>query len=156
MSRRTAASKLVVCKWLRDQIRDWETAAKAELEHSGMIPDDRESGTMGDLKIGTATFCNGKRELVITDDQGFALWVQDRWPDEVETTLVVNPAFERKLVERAKTRGALIDDEGEVCPYAKFERGRSYFMAKYNPEAGIALQQMLSPRLADTMREIEQ
>ena len=155
MSRRTAASKLVVCKWLRDRVREWEDEAKAELEQSGMIPDDRESGTLGDMKIGTATFCNGKRELVITSEAAFANWVHQRWPDEVEVQMKVNPAFERKLVERAKTRGAIIDDDGEVCPFAEYSRGRPYFMAKYTEDAAISLQSMLSPRLTETMKEIE-
>lgn len=154
MSRRGAATKLAICKWLRDQIKLWEAEARAELEVH-MIPDDRETATVGDIKVGTVTYCNGRRTFSVTDEQGYTQWVAERWPDEIVVTQHVNAAFETKLKDRAMRHGALIDDDGEVCPHVDIDRDRPYFMAKTNEEAGIVLSGMLSNRMIDTMRELE-
>jgi hypothetical protein len=144
MSDRSAATRLAVCKWLRDQIHEWECEAKAELVQAGMIPRDREAAMLGRIPIGEVTYCQGRRSFDVVFPDKFAQWVAERWPTEVETMLVVNPAFvEGKLKSKAMKLGALIDDEGEVCPYVEIGRGNPYFMASNTDDAGIAIGAML-------------
>jgi hypothetical protein len=141
MTNRTAAAKLAVCKWLRDRIREWEGEAKAEL--SDMVAGDRQAALLAGYKIGTVTMCEGKREFRVIDDNRLAEWVGGRWPEEVEHIVQVRPAFLRILADRALKHGALIDDAGEVCPWAELRHGEPYLMTKPDRAMAAVIQDLL-------------
>ena len=128
MTNRTAAAKLAVCKWIRGQVGKWEAEAKAEL--SDMVAGDRQAALLAGYKIGTVTMCEGRREFRIVDDNRLAEWVAERWPDEVEHIVQVRPAFLQILLDRTLKYGALIDNNGDVCPWAELRHGEPYLMTK--------------------------
>ena len=141
MTNRTAAAKLAVCKWIRDQVGKWEDEAKAEL--SDMVAGDRQAALLAGYKIGTVTMCEGKRGFRVIDDNRLAEWVGGRWPEQVEHIVQVRPAFLRLLADRALKHGALIDDDGEVCPWAELRNGTPYLMTKPDPDMDGVIQTML-------------
>ena len=66
------------------------------------------------------TYCQGKRRFDVVFPDKFAQRVAERWPTEVETMLVVNPAFvEGKLKSKAMKPGALIDDDARLARMSK-------------------------------------
>ena len=64
-------------------------------------------------------------------------------PDEVERIVQVRPAFVRVLADRALKHGALIDNDGEVCPWAELRHGEPYLMTKPDPDMGAVIQDLL-------------
>jgi hypothetical protein len=141
MTNRTAAAKLAVCKWIRGQVGKWEDEAKAEL--SDMVAGDRQAALLAGYKIGTVTMCEGKREFRVIDDNRLAEWVADRWPEQVEHVVQVRPAFLRILTDRALKHGALIDNDGEVCPWAELRHGAPYVMTKPDRDIDAVIQDLL-------------
>ena len=141
MTNRTAAAKLAVCKWIRGQVGKWEDEAKAEL--SDMVAGDRQAALLAGYKIGTVTMCGGRREFRIVDDNRLAEWVAERWPDEVEHIVQVRPRFLRILAERALKHGALIDNAGEVCPWAELRHGEPYLMTHPDRDMGAVIEDLL-------------
>ncbi len=141
MTNRTAAAKLAVCKWIRGQVGKWEDEAKAEL--SDMVAGDRQAALLAGYKIGTVTMCEGKREFRVIDDNRLAEWIGGRWPEEVEHIVQVRPAFLRVLADRTLKHGALIDDDGEVCPWAELRHGEPYLMTKPDCDMGAVIQDLL-------------
>lgn len=81
-----------------------------------MVAGDRQAALLAGYKIGTVTMCEGKREFRVIDDNRLAEWVGGRWTEEVEHIVHVRPAFLRVVAARTLEHGALIDDDGEVCP----------------------------------------
>jgi hypothetical protein len=141
MTNRTAAAKLAVCKWIRDQVGKWEDEAKAEL--TDMVAGDRQAALLAGYKIGTVTMCEGKRGFRVIDDNRLGEWVAARWPENVETAVQIRPAFMRVLADRTLKYGALIDDDGEVCPWAELRHGEPYLMTKPDPDMGAVIQDLL-------------
>ena len=131
-----AVTTLLIAKWLRDRVKEWEASAKAVLERH-MLPGGREPAYLNEIDVGAVTYAKGRREVTITDDQEFARWVQQRWPTEVEVVVRVRDSFVSALKARALNQGALIDDEGEVCPYVEVGHGSPYFLPKPTDDAAI-------------------
>jgi hypothetical protein len=140
MTNRRAAAKLAVCKWIRDQVGKWEDEAKAEL--SDMIAGDRQAAQLAGYQIGTVTMCN-KREFRVIDENRLAEWVGERWPEEVEHIVQLRPDFRRVLAARAREHGALIDNAGEVCPWAELRHGEPYLMTRTNRDIDAVVQDLL-------------
>lgn len=118
---RTAAGKLAVCKWLRAQVDAWEADAKAELLESGMLPGLRQPAVLAGHVVGIVSMRAGQRRFK-PDNTQLAEWVAERWPDQVEHVAQILPAFKASLKDRA-VDGVLIDDDGEVCPWAEVVQG---------------------------------
>ena len=140
MTNRRAAAKLAVCKWIRDQVGKWEDEAKAEL--SDMVAGDRQAAQLAGYQIGTVGMYEGKRDFRVIDDSRFGEWVAERWPEEVEHIVQVRPDFRRVLAARAREHGALIDKDGEVCPWAELRHGEPYLMTKPDPDTGAVIQEL--------------
>jgi hypothetical protein len=79
----------------------------------------------------------------VIDDNRLAEWVGGRWPEEVEHIVQVRPAFLRVLADRTLKHGALIDDDGEVCPWAELRHGDPYLMTKPDRDTGAVIQDLL-------------
>jgi hypothetical protein len=142
MINRTAAAKLAVCKWIRDQVGKWEDEAKAEL--SDMVAGDRQAALLAGYKIGTVTMCEGKRGVRVIDENRLGEWVAARWPEQIQTVVQIHPAFMRALADRTLKHGALIDDDGEVCPWVELRHGEPYLMTKPDPDMDGVMQTMLA------------
>ena len=141
MTNRRAAAKLAVCKWIRDQVGKWEDEAKAEL--SDMVAGDRQAAQLAGYQIGTVGMYEGKRDFRVIDDSRFGEWVAERWPEEVEHIVQVRPDFRRVLAARAREHGALIDNAGEVCPWAELRHGEPYLMTRTNRDMDAVVQDLL-------------
>jgi len=129
---------LALCAWLRRQIKQWEAEAKAELV---MLPGERKAAAVNGSHLGFVTLARGKRQTRV-DDEAFTEWVEQRWPTEIVKT--VRPAFRRKLLEQALKLGAVIDDQGEVCPAVELELGEPYPTTQLDAEADITIAGLLS------------
>lgn len=132
------AAVLVICKWLRDRIKEWETQAKLELE---MVAGERKAAIVNGSHIGYLTLANGKRSTEV-DEEAFVEWVEARYPDEV--VKAVRPAFRRKLMDGALKRGALIDGDGEVCEAVSITKGEPYPTTQLSPDADITISELLN------------
>jgi hypothetical protein len=141
MTNRRAAAKLAVCKWIRDQVGKWEDEAKAEL--SDMVAGDRQAAQLAGYQIGTVGMYEGKRDFRVIDDNRFGEWVAERWPEEVGHIVQVRPDFRRVLAARAREHGALIDDAGEVCPWAELRHGEPYLMTRTNRDMDAVIEDLL-------------
>ena len=141
MTNRRAAAKLAVCKWIRDQVGKWEDEARAEL--SDMVAGDRQAAQLAGYQIGTVGMYEGKRDFRVIDDSRFGEWVAERWPEEVEHIVQVRPDFRRVLAARAREHGALIDNAGEVCPWAELRHGEPYLMTRTNRDMDAVVQDLL-------------
>ena len=116
-----AALQAVVWEIVKDQ------AGKRSGEARQLLSDipvgDTIAARVGDTIIGKASKAKGAQRFTITDEDQFVRWVADRYPTEVEVRTVVNAAFLEVLRKDALTKGALIDQDGGVCPYAEIVTG---------------------------------
>lgn len=142
MSERDAAAKLALCRWLKNRIAEWEQEARAEL--GDKVPGEREAAILDGHKIALVTMCEGRRTFDVVDEDGYLTWVMERWPTEIEHVVRVRPAFEAKLKDTALKHGALIDEEGEVCPAVDVGYGVPYPMTKLTPEADEVIERAIS------------
>jgi len=131
-------AQLALCAWLKKQIRTWEAEAKAAL---AMLPGERMAASIDKKPLGFVTLAHGKRSTHV-DDDAFTEWVEQRYPTEI--TKAVRPAFRSKLLAQALSRGALIDDDGEVCDAVMVSRGDPYPTTQLSDEADITVSALLS------------
>lgn len=129
---------LLLCKWLRDRIKVWETQAKAEL---GMRPGERLAGEIGSSHLGFVTLARGKRSTRV-DEDAFTEWVAQRWPTEIVQS--VRPAFRAKLLSQALDRGAVIDDDGVVCEAVTVGSGEPYPTTQLDEQADTTVAELLA------------
>jgi hypothetical protein len=116
----TVAAKLAVYKWIRELV-DWlEKETKAELADE-MKPGDHQPAVLAGQAVGTISMINGRRQFSPIDEDRFAEWVAERWPDQA--VVRVRPEFLEQLKKRTRELTALIDDDGEVCPWVELHVG---------------------------------
>lgn len=94
-----------------------EDQARAEHTEQGIAPTWRIPG------IGTASLAICQDSVSVVDPAAYAKYVEVRYPTEVTTTTVVNPAFDRLLRARLAKSGAVCDREGSVVPGLQFVPG---------------------------------
>jgi hypothetical protein len=144
VDKREAAGVLAQTKWLKDQIKGWEAAAKDVLMGE-LQAGERATATAPDgAKLGYVTKANGKRTMQIDNEDGFLAWVQMRYPSEIVQS--IRPAFVKKLQERALDKGALIDAKGEVCPHVSIVYGDEYTFVTLDKLADILITQSIQQR----------
>jgi hypothetical protein len=153
VTERTAVVKLALCKWISARVKDWEAEAKADLAQ--MVQGDRTAALLNGYKIGTVTKCEGRRAVEVVDEQRLAEWVASRWPTEVETSVRVRPAFMRVLADRIRKHGALIDQDGEVCPWVEIGYGDPYLMTKPDNDIITNIVMSESGGIGTVLRELE-
>lgn len=125
---RDAAFRAGVWQMLEQKAKAMKDAAKAEL--SALEPGDRVTGKWHGQPVASATMSNGHSKLVIDDYAGFAQWVASRWPTEVVLQQTVNTAFINVLEKSALRDGALIDEQGDVCPFAEIVESSPYISVR--------------------------
>lgn len=125
----TVAAKVAVYKWIRELATWLEKEMKAELADE-MKPGDRQLAMLAGENVGTIAMVNARRLFDATDEDRLAEWVAKRWPDQV--VMRVRPEFLEDLKRRARQFGALIDEDGEVCPWAGVRLGEPQLNTKIN------------------------
>lgn len=131
-------AQLALCAWLRKQIKIWEGDAKAALS---MLPGERRAAAIDKKPLGFVTLAQGKRSTHV-DEDALTDWVARRYPTEIVET--VRPAFRKKLLDQALSRGAVIDGDGEVCYAVTVSRGTPYPTTQLSDEADITISALLS------------
>jgi hypothetical protein len=116
VDKREAAAVLAQCKWLRDNIKRWEDAAKKTLSLE-LEPGERAAAVDSEgVQLGFAAMVAGRKEVKVSDEAAFTAWCAERWPTEI--TRAVKPAFRKALEDKAKLLGGLPDEvTGLMCPY---------------------------------------
>lgn len=141
---RRAAGILAQCKWLRDQINKWETQAKEviarELEGGERTKAVAPDGTV----IGSVTRAEGARSMSIDNEEGFLMWVKQRYPHEVVET--VRPAFVKLCAEKVKVLGGLPDANGELCPHVSLSRNEPSISARLTDQERAVIEDMFMHR----------
>lgn len=116
---RQAAGILAQCKWLRDNIKQWEDQAKDVLSREVSAGERVKAIALDGTEIGSVTRAEGARSMQITNEDGFLMWVKQRYPTEVVET--VRPSFVKVCAEKVKALGGLPDANGELCPHVSLE-----------------------------------
>lgn len=141
---RRAAGILAQCKWLRDQIAQWERQAKeviaGELEGGERTKAVAADGTV----IGAVTRAEGARTMQIDNEEGFLMWVKHRYPHEVVET--VRPAFVKLCAEKVKVLGHLPDANGELCPHVSLVRNEPSISAKLSDQDKLVIEDLFRQR----------
>jgi hypothetical protein len=146
MDAREAAGTLAMCKWLKDQVKTWEAAAKDVLSHALTTGEKSAAISPDGQVLGFVTAAKGKRSMKIDNEAGFLAWVQQRYPTEVEQS--VRPAFVKACQEKTLKYGALIDGAGEVCPHVSLHEGDGYTMVTLNELADYLIRERFKARPA--------
>lgn len=86
--------------------------ARAELAAAGMAPTWRMS------EVATVSARIAKDAVTVADPAAFAAWVWARFPEQVERTPVVRPAYTRTVAKAARPTGdgTVVDANGELIP----------------------------------------
>ncbi len=134
------AATLALCKWLKDRIKEWEEAAKAEL---GLLPGERAAATIGGKVLAFITLTQGRKTAKVVNEMALLDFVQRFYPGEVVPQ--VNPAFRDKLVKDVQRLGALVDPDGEVHDgVIEMTAGAPYPMTKLVDDADQAMADLLA------------
>ena len=135
-----------------------ELGAEARQDLLALEVGDTVAGRHDGVTVAKATKTAGRLRVVITDEDGFTRWVASRWPTEVVVQQVVNTAFLEVLKKDAATKGAVIDADGEVCPYVEVVEGSPYITIRKDKDAPFLVAQLLSSGALslDGVKEIEQ
>jgi hypothetical protein len=136
----TVAAKVAVYKWIRELVNWLEKETKAELADE-MKPGDRQQALLAGQNIGTIAMVSARRQFYPTDEDRLAEWVTERWPDQV--VVRVRPEFLEQLKKRTRQYGALIDDDGEVCPWVELRLGEPQLNTSIDGELITAIIQEL-------------
>jgi hypothetical protein len=123
--------------------KELKDEAKAEL-HRALETGDAVAGKWNGRNVSKATKVSGRRRMRITDPAAFGDWVASRWPTEVRVEQAVNTAFLSLLEDRALDKGALIDDDGEVCPFVEVVEGSAYVSVRKDRDATRIVADLLS------------
>jgi hypothetical protein len=132
----TVAAKVAVYKWIRELVTWLEKETKAELADE-MKPGDHQLALLAGQNVGTIAMVNARRTFYSTDDDRLAEWVTERWPDEV--VVRVRPEFLEELKKRTRKYAALIDDDGEVCPWVELRLGEPLLNTSIDGELVTAI-----------------
>lgn len=132
----TVAARVAVYKWIRELATWLEKEAKFELADE-MKPGDRQQALLAGQNIGTIAMVNARVTFRSIDDDRLAEWVRERWPEEVVSR--VRPEFLDELKRRARRYATLIDDDGEVCPWAEVRVGEPQLNTSIDQELITAI-----------------
>src|SRR5436305_14538383 len=110
MSKREAAGVLAQTKWLKDQIKGWEDAAKSVLLHALEGGERTKAVAPDGTELGKVSIVEGRKTMRIDNEEGFLMWVKSRYPHEIVET--VRPAFVKLCEDKVKKLGGLPDANG--------------------------------------------
>jgi hypothetical protein len=148
-----AAFRAGVWQVIEQRAKELKDQAKAEL--STLEIGDTVAGKYQGQTVAKATLTKGRAKLYVTDESKLLEWLRANAPTEIVES--INPAYLKKLEDRAKTFGAAVDDGGEVVPGVELVDGSPYVSVRKEKDAPFIVAQLLSSgRLSlDGVREIE-
>jgi hypothetical protein len=118
---RTNAAQLIALRVLKDVLGERDTAARAEMQ-AGMVVGDRTTAVVygpdgGEIPVGYVLLGKGSSTTTasVTDAKALLAWVEEHAPSEVETTVMVRPAFQKRLLDAVKADGGwVLPESGEL------------------------------------------
>jgi hypothetical protein len=149
-----AAFRAGLWQFVEQRAKELKDEAKAELQ--ALEVGDTVAGRIDGQVIAKATKTSGRKKLRVINEVGFVEWVYRRWPDETWQIRSIGAAFRKKIEDQALALGALIDDDGEVCPHVEVVQGDPFVTVRREKEAPFIVAQLLtSGRLSlDGVKEI--
>lgn len=143
-----AASRLTMAtRLIGDVVKEETDAAKrtvGELMRATGAERVRVADTAGN-NLGTVTLSAGRKGAKVTDPQAFARWVAKKYP--TETTVAVNAAFQKRLLDAATAAGDPVDGiaaDGELIPGVEISEGEPYVTVRPTAEARDRMRTMLA------------
>jgi hypothetical protein len=130
--------------WSVIAARAKELADQAKADLQALEVGDTVAGRYDGQIIAKATKTKGRKKLRVINETGFVEWVYRRWPDETWQIRSIGEAFRKKLEDKALALGALIDDDGEVCPHVEVVEGDPYITVRKEKDAPFVVAQLLS------------
>jgi hypothetical protein len=151
MDRRQAAAVLAQAKWLKDQIKAVEDEAKKVIAGELDGGERTTARTADGIELGRVSMVEGSKSMKIDNEEGFLMWVKQRYPTEIVET--VRESFVKVCAEKAKKLGGVPDANGEMCPHVSVVQSASYPLTKLNDDADNIMQTLVHrARLADVLR----
>ncbi len=110
-----------------DEAKDRARAARSALDDQAReeLARDGVAPTWRIPDLGTVPLSLSQPGIGVVDEVAFLAWVRTRYPDEVEATYRVRPAWQAYLTRRLLARRAdpPCDDDGEVIPGLEYRAG---------------------------------
>jgi hypothetical protein len=120
MTERSAATRLVALRVLKDAITEADTQARADIQ-TGMAVGDRTTAVVhldGEaVVVGHVQLTKGSSSTTaaVTDTEALLAWVKEHCPSEVQTIELVRSSFQKVLLDRVKADGGWYDEAtGEI------------------------------------------
>lgn len=136
------AATLLLCKWLRDRIKDWEAEAKRSLE---LLPGERKAAVVDGQVLGHISMAKGRTTAHVADETALLAYVKAHHPTEIEVTEQVRPAFLKQMLDTAAKRGAFLDSDGVVIDgLIDVSCGDPYPVSKPTDEADLVIAGLLA------------
>ncbi len=143
-ARRDAATVLAMCAWVKKRISKIEEHAKLVADVS--FPDEKTAADVDGTVVAYTSRLTRRPSppFEYSDEPAFVKWVAERWPTEIEDS-VRKSFIDYHLVPLAVgTGGHLVDDQGEVCPFAKLKEPIEYTSTRLTKDADGVLEPLLT------------
>jgi hypothetical protein len=126
-------------KTIADELRVTVTAdmGARHVERVGAyLPDGTKMAAVG--------YSDGRKSARVTDEAAALRWCLEQYPDEVQTTQAIRPAFLKTLLDLAKIDGVGVDrSTGEVLPFIEVSTGAPFISVTTTKE-GVARMEALA------------
>ena len=113
---RALATRLVCLRVLKDAVAQADTATRAALQAALLVGDRATAAVTGEdgqpVPVGTVTATKGAAghtTAAVTDVDAFIAWCWKHAHSEVQTVMVVRPAFQRRLLDVVKEYGGWVE-----------------------------------------------
>lgn len=146
---------LLLCKWLKDRVRDWEAEAKRVLE---LLPGERKAAVVDGAVLGHVSMAKGRRTARVANEDALLAYVKAHHPTEIEVEERVRPAFLKQLLDATVKRGAFLDSDGVVIDgLIDVVEGEPYPISKTTEDADIVIAGLLQRGAlgANGLKELE-
>lgn len=146
---------LLLSKWLKDRIRDWETEAKRLLE---LLPGERKAAVVDGQVLGHVSMAKGRTTARVANETALLAYVKSHHPTEIEVTEQIRPAFLKQLLDNAVKRGAFLGADGVVIDgLIDIVQGDPYPISKTAEDADIVIAALLQrgALTANGLKELE-
>lgn len=137
------AAHAVVWALIADVAKEHKDAARAQLTQL-MGPDAAAVKAVANgTHVGRATWVEGKDALTVVNPAVFALYVEDKHPDEMIRT--INPAWQKAFLAGLKVvDGMVIDKTGEPVPGVELQPSKPFVSVRKSDEARATVEGLLS------------
>lgn len=101
---------------------------------------EKVGGYVGEKKLATVSLHPGNVTAKLIDERAAIEWIGRNHPGELDDVVVINPAYQRKLLEHAKATGrpgefGTDPDDKEIgLPFIEVQRGAPYVKVEYTDD----------------------